>query len=71
MNQTPSCSFHFLNQYVYLIFFVLSFLVFHTVASRYNRLSPEEQQEKQRDMLAYFAKHRADNEEFFLGVLSK
>ena len=71
MNQTSICSFQFPNQYIYLLCFVLSFLIFHIIASKQNKLSIEEQQDKQRDMLAYFAKHKAENEEFFLGVLSK
>lgn len=62
-----NCSLDYVHSYIYLAVFVVSFVVFRLIYNAKYGGTKDEQEEKQRNMLNYYNKHKAENEEFFFG----
>ena len=65
------CSLDYVSNYIYIAVFVVSFVVFKLMYNAKYTTTKEEQEDKQRDMLNYYNKHKLENEEFFLRTIYK
>ena len=65
------CSLDYVHNYIYLVVFVVSFIVFRLIHNVKHKGTKEEQEDKQRNMLNYYNKHKLENEEFFLRTIYK